>query len=100
MYKLICMAFDGEYVTEGEFKTIDEAWERSEDMGSRWFFYPFHFVLTSSGKTIADSPYGIEFLKGKRLSSVIRLFAETSKAVSPSCDVDSFVLELHITAGI
>ena len=72
MYKLICMSFDGDYVTEGEFKTIDDAWKRSEVMGSRWFFYPFHFVLTSSGKTIADSPYGIEFLKGKRLSSVIR----------------------------
>lgn len=36
------MSFDGDYVTEGEFQSSNEAWNRSNDMGSRWFFYPFH----------------------------------------------------------
>jgi len=45
MYKIICMSFDGDYQTEKpEFDTIEEAWEYSNDLGSKWYFYPFHFV--------------------------------------------------------
>ncbi|MFA6309576.1 MAG: hypothetical protein WC677_07585 [Clostridia bacterium] len=59
MYKLICMSFDGEYKTEDNrgkgFKTVDEAWEWSDDMGSKWFFYPFQFVVSVSGKTVVEA---------------------------------------------
>ena len=55
MYQLICMAFDGDYVTERlEFKSIDDAWEYSNNLGSKWFFFPFHFVIKNL--TIKDSP--------------------------------------------
>jgi len=58
MIKLICIAPDGESVTErNDFKSIDEAWERSSDMGSRWFFYPIH-VVTGKRK-ILDVPDGM-----------------------------------------
>jgi hypothetical protein len=77
--KLICMGFDGDHVTEGEFNSVNEAWERSEDMGSRWFFYPFHFVLTEAGTTIKDSPVGLNWLTGKRLSTVKKIFSELAK---------------------
>ena len=53
MYKLIVVAPDGEYQTEGEFKTIEQARERSADMGSRWFFYPFHAIL--KGEQVVES---------------------------------------------
>lgn len=86
MYKLICMSFDGEYVTEHNifsdnraFETIADAWERSSDMGSRWFFYPFHFVTTASGLTIADAPSGLEIFNGRRVKTVAALFAEIQK---------------------
>ena len=44
-YKAIAFASDGEYITEGEFKTVEEAWERINDWGSRWIFYPFTGVV-------------------------------------------------------
>ena len=44
-YTLRCFAIDGESVREGEFPTKQAAWDRSNDMGSRWFFYPVHFVF-------------------------------------------------------
>lgn len=77
--KLICMTFNGDSVTEGEFDSVNEAWERSEDMGSRWFFFPFHFVLTETGKTIKDTFQGLEWMKGKRLSTIKKIFSELYK---------------------
>jgi hypothetical protein len=77
--KLICMSFDGDYVTEGSFSSIDEAWNRSNDMGSRWFFYPFHFVTTASGKTIKSAPEGMQHLIGLRVKAVKQHFAQVAK---------------------
>lgn len=72
---LICMSFDGEYVIEGrDFETSAAAWGRAADMGSRWFFYPFCFVTTASGKTILDAPQGMAHLVGRRVSTVQELF--------------------------
>ena len=77
-YDLICMSFDGDYVTEMRgFEDIQSAWDRSSDMGSRWFFYPFHFVVTPGG-TIADTP-NMQWLKGKRLKTVRKMFKYASE---------------------
>ena len=72
--QLICMTFDGEYVHEGDFDSVNAAWEHSNNMGSRWYFYPFCFVLTKSGKTIKDAPEGLQHFIGKRIESVRRAF--------------------------
>lgn len=79
-YQLICMSFDGEYVKEfHNFESIQDAWSYSNDMGSRWYFYPFHFVVTESGKTIVDTPYGFENLKGERVKYVSKCFKAASE---------------------
>ena len=78
MNKLICMTFDGEWVKEGEFGTVEKAWEHASDLGSKWFFLPFPFVLTASGKSIADSPDGMRYFNGKRLSTVEKFFNRVS----------------------
>lgn len=60
MYKLICISTDGETVTEhnvfrndGLFETIKEAWERNNNMGSRWAFYPVRVVVDEEDSSIA-----------------------------------------------
>lgn len=79
------MSFDGEFVTERPnredetFESIDKAWDHSNDMGSRWYFYPFHFVTTASGKTIADAPDPLRHLRGQRVKTVARRFGEVYK---------------------
>ena len=51
---------------------IEEVWDRINDMGSRWIFYPICFVGTS--KTIVSGPDGLEFLFGKRITTVQKFF--------------------------
>jgi len=79
MYKLICMSFDGDYQTERPaFDTIQEAWEYSEDLGSKWYFYPFHFVTTESAKTVRATPELMEHLNGVRVKELARHFASVA----------------------
>ena len=61
------------------------------DMGSRWFFYPFHFVVTASGKTVKDAPEIMEHLIGLRVKALAEHFNEISKtAEAKDADVESF----------
>ena len=74
--KLICMGFDGEFQTERpDFQTVEEAWEYANDLGSKWFFYPFSFVVTESMLTIVGAPDRMEELVGRRLTTIVKLFA-------------------------
>lgn len=97
MYSLICMSFDGDFVKETTKKTIEECWERSNDMGSRWYFYPFHFVVTESLKTIVDVPDTLDNLKRRKVSTIRKLFQELSKLPeNDRCTVDDFVFQLSL----
>lgn len=96
---LICMSFDGDFVTEkrAEFESTESAWEHANDMGSRWYFYPFYFVVTESGLTIKDSPCGLEFLNGKRVKSVKKFFNTVSQFPdNAGVDSDGFMFSLQV----
>jgi len=77
-YALRCLAPDGEHVTESQdFRTTDDAWERSEDMGSRWVFYPVHIVTTTSNRRpiIRAVPQGMpQAWVGRRLETLKTAF--------------------------
>lgn len=91
------MAFDGEFQRERPtFDSIDAAWAYSNDLGSKWYFYPFHFVTTESHKTILAAGSGLEWLEGYRVSTAAKLFAKASaSANAQGADVDSFVAILN-----
>lgn len=91
MYQVICMSFDGEYQTERpEFESIDDAWEYSNDLGSKWYFYPFHFVIKNA--TIKDTPVHLEYFKDKRIITVKRLFKRLSiRSDLIGCDHDEYL---------
>lgn len=55
-YRLIMLAPDGEHVCEGWFPTIEACFERAENMGSRWFFYPFALVVDDNSLIVAGCP--------------------------------------------
>ena len=93
---LICMAFDGAWVREGVFDTIEQAWERASDLGSKWYFYSFPFVLTESGKTIADSPDCMEIFNGKRFTTVLNFFNSVCEMEeAQDMGVDEFISLLY-----
>ncbi len=92
--KLICMSFDGEYQVERPtFKTVEGAWEYANELGSKWFFYPFHFVVTDSLLTVKGAPNPwLTHLQGKRLKTVVALFAKVAKdPAAQNADCDAFI---------
>ena len=51
-YQILIVTFDGEsYVTDfHKSNSIEEAWKQDLNSGSRWFFYPLHFVIVDYWK--------------------------------------------------
>lgn len=77
---LVLLSFDGEYKRErGPFDSVEAAWQYANDLGSKWYFYPFVFVASESGKTIRETPRGLERFKGQRVATVAAIFARISK---------------------
>ena len=92
-YKLICMSFDGDYVTDSTHETIGQAWDTAADLGSKWFFYPFSFVCTE--KTIIDTPEQLTMFAGRRIKTVKRIFSNyASKEETEGMDCEEFILSL------
>jgi len=94
MYQLICMSFDGEYVIERpKFESIEDAWDYSNNLGSKWFFFPFHFVI--KGKTIKDTPDQLRYFNNKRIKTIAKKFNKLSKKPELiGADVDDFTFAL------
>ncbi|MCK9434334.1 MAG: hypothetical protein M0R32_05810 [Candidatus Cloacimonetes bacterium] len=94
--KLICMSFDGDFQRERpSFETEQEGWEYADDIGSRWFFYPFCFLVSESGKTIVDAPERLEWTIGKRVDTIARIFKSCSQLEeAEGMEVDPFVFLL------
>ena len=74
MYHAIAFAFDGESIQEGEFKTVQEAWNRINDWGSRWIFYPITGVIKNA--RVVSMCDGFEFLQNKNKKTVKTYIAQ------------------------
>ena len=80
-YRLVCMDFEGEIQwLRPLFDDVYSAWRYDSDMGSLWYFYPFHFVTTESRMTIAGTPDELQIFQGKRLKTIRRFFGKVSKS--------------------
>lgn len=59
-YHVELYAPDGDKVTDfRDSETVEDAWESVNNMGSRWYFYPYPVVIETNSDTIAgviDSP--------------------------------------------
>jgi len=97
-YQLCCMSFDGETKIERpEFDNEKDAWEYNNDMGSKWFFYPFRFLVNLSHKTIIGTCDCLPLALGKRLKTVQRIFKQYSeKSEMQDVDPESFALEVNM----
>ena len=98
MSKLLLMGFDGGTKVEQKiFETVDQAWEYANDLGSKWYFYPFCFIVSDSGQTIKDASYPLDCFIGKRVKTVSGLFASANKKLEEndrcvSVDVFSYIV--------
>ena len=87
---LHCLAPDGASVREGDFPGITAAWQRSADMGSRWYFYPAHIVTgpaRSDRARILDTPHGMPSeWKGRTLGKLKKAFAADPEGACDYCN--------------
>lgn len=78
-YTLIVMSFDGDYRREESgFTKVQDAWEHAADMGSKWYFYPFGFVVDESD-TVIGTPDLMTHLEGISLRDLAAHFKEVSE---------------------
>jgi hypothetical protein len=81
-YRAALFAPDGEYVTDYAAPTIAEVWDRHDNGGSRWYFYPFPVIVTdrprgtiADTQRIVDAPDALRIVKGKTLRTFARMLA-------------------------
>jgi len=93
MCRLLAMSFDGSTkLEEPQFKTLEEVWSYADSIGSNWYFYPFYFAVSNSGKTVIDAPFTLEFMNGMRVATVSRMFKETcEKEAAKDADINEFL---------
>jgi len=92
-YCALLVAPDGDYVTDYYSDTKEKVVKKLANRGSRWFFYPFEFVVTERLGRIVDAPPELEFFKGKSVKKVLEIFKETSDRMRHLCygiDIDFF----------
>jgi len=98
--QVLCMAFNGDYVVEKPvFDTTEQAWEYADNLGSKWFFYPFVFII--SGIRIKDTPPILEFLKHRNINRVQKIFkALSEREEMERANVERFTQALIETEGV
>ena len=82
------MSFDGETIMDSEHESIESAIYTIENIGSKWFFYPFCLIVKKQtvkeiygsfvNMQTGESCLGEEF-KNKRLKTVKNAFNKASK---------------------
>lgn len=75
-YNVIFFSIDGEYQKEKEFDTIEEAGRYINNIGSRWFFYPFPYIV--KGNKIVESCDYI-YLNGDTIEEAQKIIKKSFK---------------------
>lgn len=77
-YQALLVAPDGDYVTDYEAPTIRDVEEILANQGSRWYFYPYEFVILREGsktdilnRKIRSTTDEFQYLKGMSVRKVI-----------------------------
>lgn len=105
-YRLIFMSFDGSYITDFYSNDLTELQNKWENIGSKWIFYPFGFIL--SGNKIIETGQGLIrmsdkksyaelMFKGRFLNSAVIAFSNTNNYCNRNdyTDLDCYQFE-HI----
>jgi len=80
-YEALLVAPNGAFVTDFKEDSIEKVQEDLADKGSKWFFYPYEFIievhkgLNILKRKIIDAPEGFEFMKGWTVGRVIKRIA-------------------------
>ena len=79
-YRAILIAPDGDFTIDFRQQSVEDVEESLRNMGSRWYFYPFHGVITARPVTtlnqrLVSVAYPFEEFKGRTIRSLTRHIA-------------------------
>jgi hypothetical protein len=86
MYRALLVAPDGDFVTDYTCETVNEVEEMLANQGSRWYFYPFHAVISWNPRPVGtwmenyrliSCAWPFEDYKGKAVKTFCKMIAET-----------------------
>jgi len=92
MYKAVLFSTDGEdWATDYRgCKTIEEVEERLANQLSRWYFFPWHFVIVDHGRFTTNkqrtvsAPWPFEYLKGRSIKTIGKELQEVGVEIALS----------------
>lgn len=94
-YRLLLISIDGEdFVVESNtdrcgFNSVEDAIDFGANLGSKWYFYPFQFVIrhrsnhipTIKRQRIIDACPEYDFLKGRTVNQAMRAISYYSHSI-------------------
>jgi hypothetical protein len=92
----ILMAPDGDWVSDYYgCSTKDEVWNKLDDQGSRWFFYPFHFIVVDNGKSwrVAKEMHIVDVLFSLKKELLHKTIEDASTWMKENPDYAIYMLE-------
>lgn len=93
MYKAILFSTDGDYVTDyWGCETIEEVETKLANQGSKWYFYPFEFVIKDKGSvylyqrivSVPEYPPEFRYLKGKSVRTAKKYIEDYGEGIARS----------------
>lgn len=85
MYQAILFSRDGDWVTDFIGKTKKEVIDQLVDIGSKWYFYPLHFITTKHSHfttpnqrivDVPDDPDIYEMFRDKSIRTVSNMIKQ------------------------
>lgn len=83
-YRAILFAPDGEFVTDYDSPTVEAVWDKVNNQGSRWVFFPLAFVIGADRSSyvgrrrIVDTPEVLESWRGRTVETLRRTLEDAS----------------------
>jgi hypothetical protein len=95
-YTTILFNPDGGHTTDFFGDTVDECWEKSNDRGSKWFFYPIPIVVRNSTtnlmkRKIISACDGLECWNGKTVGKLTERMRECYQTCDAQTSLEEFI---------
>lgn len=83
MLKAVLFSPDGYWVTDCRGETVEDVFQALNNLGSKWFFYPYsHFIIRDNGaltkgtQRIVAAHEPFEEFQGRTINTVSRFLSE------------------------
>lgn len=97
-YEAVLFAPDGASVRDARAESVEAVWNRVNDFGSRWYFYPVAFVVRKDADKntgrIVSAPDMLQHYKGRTLATFRKDMLAKVESLPATADVETLLYSL------